>query len=115
MAVTNLFETRRQAFNLRTVTLSAATYTVKTGRAEDGRIIDRVIDATQCPTVITVPNGVYEGQRLLIKCSDTDLTGIVDVNTTTGDDADLNATNEFVSLEWVDATSGWQTLATETG
>jgi len=114
MAVTNLFETRRQAFNLRTVTLNAATYTVKTGRSEDGRIMDRVIDAAQCPTVITVPNGVYEGQRLLIKCSDTDLTGIVDVNTTTGDDVDLNATDEYVSLEWVNATAGWQTVASHT-
>lgn len=114
MAVTNLFETRRQAFNLRTVTLTATTYTVKTGRSEDGRIIDRVIDAAVCPTVITVPNGVYEGQRLLIKCSAATIIGIVDVNTTTGDDADLNATDEFVSLEWVDATSGWQTLATNT-
>lgn len=114
MAVTNLFETRRQAFNLRTVIVTAVAYTVKTGRAEDGRVIDRVIDAAVCPTVITVPNGVYEGQRLLIKCSATTIIGIVDVNTTTGDDADLNVVDEFISLEWVNSTSGWQTLASNT-
>ena len=114
MGVDTQFETRRQSFKLRTVTLTAATYTVRTGRSEDNRIIDRVVDAAQSPTVITVPNGVYEGQRLLIKCSDTSIIGIVDVNTTTGDDADLNETDEYISLEWVNATSGWQTVASHT-
>ncbi len=114
MSIINLFETRRKGFTLRTVTLTAATYTVKTGRPADGFIQDRVVNVTQCPCVITVPNGVYEGQRLLIHCSDTDLTGIVDVNTDTGDDADLNDEDEFISFEWVNGTSGWQTLATHT-
>ena len=114
MSVTNLYETRRKAFDLRTVTLTAATYTVKTGRSEDGRIQDRVIDAAVTPCVITVPDGVYEGQRLLISCSDSSIVGIVDVNTTTGDDTDLNAANEFVSLEWINSTVGWQTIASNT-
>lgn len=114
MSVINLFETRRKGFTLRTVTLTAATYTVKTGRPADGYIQDRVINATVCPTIITVPDGVYEGQRLLIYCSDTDLTGIVDINTTHGDDADLNDEDEFVSLEWVNGVAGWQTLGSHT-
>lgn len=115
MAVTNLFETRRKGFTLRTVTLTAATYTVKTGRPADGFIQDRVINVTQCPCIITVPIGVYEGQRLLIYCSDTDLTGIVDINTPTGnDDIDLNDEDEFVSYEWVNATQGWQILGSHT-
>ncbi len=114
MSVINLFETRRKGFTLRSVTLTAATYTVKVGRPADGYIQDRVVNATATPCVITVPNGVYEGQRLLIRCSDASIVGIVDVNTTTGDDVDLNANDEFVSLEWVNATSGWQTLGVNT-
>jgi len=111
MSIINLFETRRKGVTLRSVTLTAATYTVKVGRPADGYIQDRVVNAVNTPCVITVPNGVYEGQRLLIRCSDASIVGIIDVNTTTGDNADLSANTNFVSLEWVNATSGWQVLA----
>jgi hypothetical protein len=114
MSVTNLFEARRKGFVLRSVTLTAATYTVKTGRPADGYIQDRVVNATATPCVITVPDGVYEGQRLLIRCSDASITGEAAVETDTGDDTDLNADDEFISLEWVNATSGWQTLGINT-
>ena len=114
MSVINLFETRRKGFTLRTVTLTAATYTVKTGRPADGYIQDRVVNATATPCIITLPNGVYEGQRVLIRCSDASITGVVAVNAATGDSAELNDVDEFISLEWVNATSGWQTLGFHT-
>lgn len=111
MSVNSLFETRRKGFILRTVTLSDATYTVKVGRPADAYIHDRIIDVAVCPCEIEVPDGVYEGQRLLLRCSATTIIGIVDIDTDTGDDIDLNDTDEYVSLEWVNSTSGWQTLA----
>lgn len=114
MSATNLFETRRKGFVLRAVTISGIAYTAKVGRPADAYIHDRVIDVDLSPATIAIPNGVYEGQRLLIRYSDTEETGAVTVNAAIGDDVSLNELDEFVSLEWVNSTSGWQTLASHT-
>lgn len=114
MSVINLFETRRKGFVLRNTTVSGITYTAKVGRPADGYIYDRVIDVDLSPAVINIPNGVYEGQRILIRYSDTSLTGAATINAAIGDDVSLNELDEFVSLEWINATSGWQTLGSHT-
>ena len=112
MSVTNLFETRRRAYQLRTVTVLSGTYTAKVGTTANDHIYDRVIKGT-APCIINIPNGTYEGQRILVTAINDDLVGTVAVNTTIGDDdAWLADVDEFISLEWVNSTSGWQTVAT---
>lgn len=110
MSVTNLFETRRKGFILRNVTVSGIAYDAKVGRPEDGYIYDRVIDVDLSPATVAIPNGVYEGQRILIRYSDADTTGAATINAVKGDDVSLNELDEFVSLEWVNDTAGWQIL-----
>ncbi len=114
MSVINLFETRRKGFVLRNTTVSGIAYTAKVGRPADGYIQDRVIDVDLSPATIAIPNGVYEGQRILIHYSDTALTGAATITAATGDSASLNELDEFVSLEWVNSTAGWQTLGSHT-
>ena len=111
MSVTNLFETRRRAYQLRTVTVLSGTYTARVGTTANDHIYDRVINGT-APCIILLPDGVYEGQRILITSINDHLTGTVAVTTTTGDgDAGLADVDEYISLEWVNSTSGWQTLS----
>lgn len=111
MSVTNLFETRRKAYQLRYKTVTG-TYVPKVGTPANDFVVNRVINAN-APAVINIPAGTYRGQRILVKAGNIDLGGVVNVNSGTGDDdATMGAaTDEFISLEWVNATNGWQTLA----
>ena len=110
MSVTNLFETRRKAYNLRYKTITG-TYVPKVGTPTNDLVYDRVVNA-QCPAVINIPVGTYPGQRILVKVSTIALGGVVNVNSGVGDDdAAMAALDEFISLEWVNPTLGWQTLA----
>ena len=118
MSANNYFVTRKKAYDLHEVSVTQANYTVRTGRVADGLQEDRVVNITTTSggddITITVPDGAYEGQRLLINlvtCGDDET---VTVSTTTGDDATLGDTGDFVSYEWVNATSGWQTIHSQT-
>lgn len=113
MSASNLFITRRKAFDLRTHDINT-TYTVKTGRSADGHHVDRVITITD-PTddfTVTVPAGAYEGQELLISLiSHATATVSCTIDLATGTDRVLGDVGDFLSLEWVNVTVGWQALA----
>ena len=113
MGASNLFLTRKKAFTLRTKAVST-TYTVKVGGSADNHIKDRVITITDplANFTITIPDGVYEGQQLLITflSEDTDVT-VIAYKGTPGAGVDLTAAGDFVSLEWVNGTVGWILLA----
>jgi len=93
------------------------TYTAKTGRAADDFVIDRVIRVTTTSTfdmTITVPDGVYYGQRLLVIFEVEGSSETVDVSTTTGDDAtQMTAAGGYSDLVWMGSTLGWVELSNE--
>jgi hypothetical protein len=91
------------------------TYTAKTGRAADDFIIDRVLRVTTGSTyslTVTVPDGVYYGQTLLVLFEVKGGTETVDVTTTTGDDAtQMTAAGGYWYGMWHGSTIGWCTIA----
>lgn len=114
MSAGNWFETRRSAFNPRTIGVTA-TYTTRAGGSSDTFIEDRVITITDAAAsfTITVTNGTYEGQRLLITMLSDASSITATVTTTTGDDCTLDTAGDYISLEWVNATAGWQEMHSE--
>ena len=117
MSVGNYFETRRKAFKLRTknITTSASltTYTTKVGGPSDDFIEDRVIKVTTTDgndITITVSDGLYEGQKVLIIFQTEGNNETVTVTTTTGSDYSLTAVNDYCFLEWFNAAAGWIAL-----
>jgi len=115
----NWFETKRKAYKLRTKELTTSatniTYTSRAGGAGDGFIIDRVIQVTTTDgnsMDITVSNGVYPGQKLLVVfVSEANAETIV-TDVDTGDDGTtLTATGGWKILLWIDDTNGWIEMA----
>lgn len=115
----NFFNTERMAYDLRTKQLTTAagniTYTAKTGRVEDNFVVDRVIRVTTTPTynmTITVPDGSYYGQELLVIFEVEASAETVDVTTTTGDDAtQMTAAGGYSLFVWMGSTLGWAVVA----
>jgi len=117
----NWFETRRKAHDLRTkeITTSSTvtTYTARVGGTTYNFIEDRVIDVTTasgCDITITVPNGTYPGQRILINFVTEGNAETITVTCTTGDSSSLDTAGDYTSLEWTNSTSGWQECHKET-
>ncbi len=121
MSAFNWFNTEKQAFDMRTKTLTTAdgdiTYTAKTGRAADNFVIDRVIVVTSTATfsmTITLPDGVYYGQECLVIFEVEASNETVDVSTTTGDDAtQMTAAGGYSNLMWQGDTLGWVEMDSE--
>ena len=119
---TEVFQARDdwgQAQRVVNLTTAAAviTYTAKTGRAADDFVIDRVIrvDGTSGSAMtITLPDGVYYGQRCLVILEVYAATSTVNVSTTTGDDAtQMTAAGGYSDLVWMGSTLGWVELSNE--
>jgi hypothetical protein len=87
------------------------TYTAKTGRAADDFVIDRVIRVTTTSTyslTITVPDGVYYGQKLTVLFEVEGSNETVATNTSTGDNGTtLTAAAGYNHFEWHGSTLGW--------
>lgn len=120
MSAANFFNTERQAYDLRTVNWTAdeAAYTAKTGRVADNFVIDRVIRVTTTSSgndkTITVPDGTYYGQELLVILEVLGDDETLDVSTTTGDDAtQMTGAGGYSVLQWQGDTLGWVELAQE--
>lgn len=94
-----------------TTASGAITYTAKTGRAADDFVIDRVIRVTTASTyslTITVPDGVYYGQRLDVLFEVEGGTETIATTTTTGDNGtSLTAAGGYNRFEWMGSTIGW--------
>ena len=111
MSAGNLFTTKESAFGLRRKVVNS-TYTVRVGGDDDNFQVDRVvaiIDPAAAFT-ITVPDGSYVGQEILVTYV-SGTTHTVTVDTDTGSNYSLSTTGDFCSLEWVNATVGWIYLA----
>lgn len=98
-----------------TTSSGAITYTAKTGRPGDDFVVDKVIRVTTAATyslTITVPNGVYYGQTLLVLFEVKGSAETVDVTTTTGDDAtQMTAAGGYWLGMWAGSTIGWMTIS----
>ena len=119
MSATNLLETERRAYNLRTkqftTTATKLTYTAKTGRiAQDDSVVDAVIRVTTASTydlAITIPDGVYYGQELLVLYEVEGDDGEITTTTTTGDNGSaLTAAGDYTIFYWCGDTLGWAVL-----
>ena len=116
MSSFNWFSTENKAFDLRTKVLTnEATYTIRVGSSSDNFVVDRVIEVVTTASgnnlVLTVPDGEYPGQCLLIVLKTLGDNETVTVTTTSGDDVAMSSAGDFVSMEWIDsAVSGWQTV-----
>jgi len=123
MAAHNWFNTEQKAFDLRTVSLTTAdgniTYTARTGRVADNFVIDRVIEVTTTSTfdmTITLPNGTYIGQQLLVVFKAEGGTDQIDVDVDKGDDSTpLTAVGGWTIMLWTGSTNGWVEMAAHAG
>lgn len=108
-----LFERERAFEQYTKVLTNLATYTIKVGSVDNNFIADRVVEVVTTTDgnnlVITVPNGVYPGQCLLIVLKTLGHDETVTITATTGDSSAMSSAGDYVSLEWIDAVSGWQT------
>ena len=119
MSAGNFFETKRKAFDLRTVNLTTSstvtTYTAKVGGASDNFVVDRFIRVTTTSgnsMTITLPDGKYYGQQFTVLFEVEANAETVDVSTTTGDDAtQMTAAGGYSKLEWHGSTIGWAQIA----
>jgi len=104
-----------QRVKVLTTSATVTTYTAKTGRPADDFVIDRVIrvnGTSGSAMVITLPNGVYYGQQLLVILEVYAATSTVDVDVDTGDDSTtLTAAGGWSIMQWAGSTIGWLELA----
>ena len=118
MSAGNWFETKRKAFDLRTKEITTSStvtaYTSRAGGSAHGFVEDRVINVITSSgndLTITVSNGSYEGQRILITFLTEGSDETVTVTVTTGSNYSLTAANDYCSLEWINANVGWIALS----
>lgn len=118
MSSGNYFETRRKAYDLRTKAI-AATYTTRAGGSSDNFIEDRVITITNpaASFTISVADGTYEGQELLITLLANTGAKTVTLQEESGSAAtntDLAGTivtaGMYWDLLWVNASVGWVSI-----
>lgn len=125
MSAGNYFLTRKKSFDGSTLAMDssdAVSYTIRLGSASDGFIYDRVLNWSVLDfygnVAVTLPNGRYEGQRVLVNLVAADTPG--DTVTVTPATAlvtasyILSAVGDYCSLEWSNATGGWVYLAEQT-
>ena len=78
-------------------------------------MVDRVIEVTTTSTydmTITVPNGVFAGQQLLVVMVAEGGTDTVDTTVATGDNiTQLSQAGAWGILLWIDDTNGWVEMA----
>lgn len=115
MSAFNWFSTKKKAFDLRTKSITTSstvgTYTVRTGRVVDNFVVDRVINVTTTSTydlAVTIPDGLYSGQRLNINYIAEGDNASVTFTVTSGSATDLTAATGYTILEWThDSCDGW--------
>ncbi|TES90641.1 MAG: hypothetical protein E3J87_09575 [Candidatus Cloacimonadota bacterium] len=119
MASGNWFETRRKAYGMRTkkITTSSTltTYTTRAGGASDNFIEDAVIEVTTTSgnsLTITVSDGTYSGQTLLVIFTVEGNNEGVTITPDTGAATNLTADRGYSLLMWV-AVRGWTEISAD--
>jgi len=115
MAVRNWFALKAQGHkaNQKTLSATSAAYTARVGSTTDRFAYDYPIEVEN-PTdnfTITVPDGYYIGQELLITLNGNTNSKTVTVTTTTGTDYTLATTGMWILMMWTGTVSGWLKVA----
>jgi hypothetical protein len=110
MSAGNFLNTEKRAYDQYTKIVAAA-YTVKTGRVTDNFVFDRVVDVVDPAAnfTITLPDGSYPGQNLIIRLSSNSDSKTVTVAAATGSggDSTMATAGMYMLLAWIDSTTGW--------
>lgn len=110
MAQANFQFERKQNYDLRKKTVTAD-YTIKTGRATDSFVFDNPVDVVDpaANVALTLPDGAYPGQTLLIRLSSNSESKTITVTASTGSggDSTMATAGMYMYLLWVDSTTGW--------
>lgn len=120
MSSGNWFETRRKAFGLRTKEITTSStltaYTTRAGGASDNFIEDAVIKVTTTSgnnITITVSNGTYSGQELLIVFEAEGSNETVTITPDTGAATNLTADRGYSLLKWINTARGWTEISAD--
>ena len=106
-----------QRVKVLTTSTTVITYTAKTGRAADDFVIDRIIrvnGTSGSAMTITLPDGVYYGQELLVVLETYAATSTVDVDVDTvagTDSTQITGAGGYTILRWFGSTIGWLEIA----
>jgi len=106
-----------QRVKVLTTSTTVITYTAKTGRAADDFVIDRIIrvnGTSGSAMTITLPDGVYYGQELLVVLETYAATSTVDVDVDTvagTDSTQITGAGGYTILRWFGSTTGWLEIA----
>lgn len=115
MSSGNYFVTKKSAYD-QYETVITGDHTVQVGGDDYNFKTDRVVNIADpaAALTVTVPNGTYEGQQILITYT-SGTTYTVTVTITTGTNFSLTTAGDFCSLEWVNSVTavGWVALASQ--
>ena len=116
----NWFETRRKSHKLRekniTTSATVTTYTVRTGGPTYDFIEDAIVNVTtaeSCDITITMPDGTYAGQIVIINfvTEASAETVTVTASTGSGGDSTMTSAGQYMVLMWTNATTGWVAIS----
>lgn len=90
-----------------------ATATVKTGTPTYNGLFDNPVIVTDpaAATTVTIPDGDYVGQTLMIVLESNDNSQTLTVTCTTGTDYSTSTAGQFTLMVWTGATAGWAKVA----
>jgi hypothetical protein len=109
MSFANFQHARSLDYTLHEKSVTAA-YTVKTGTPTYDGLIDNPINIADpaADFTLTVPDGQYLGQELVVVLTSNASSATVTITTTTGDDNTLDTAGDFAVYQWMGSVSGWQ-------
>jgi len=111
MSAFNWFNTEHRAFDLRTKVVNAA-YTVRVGTVANNFVVDRVINIVDpaADFTLTVPNGLYPGQQLMINLVSNGNSKTVTIDGNAAQDSTMATAGQYQISEWTNSTTGWVVL-----
>ena len=112
MSGANFQHLRRQDYELHAQTVSS-TYTVRTGTPAYNGLFDNpvIVSDPAAAITLTIPDGDYVGQELMIVFESNGSSQTLTVTTTTGTDYSSSTAGQWTLIRWTGATSGWLKVA----
>ena len=111
MSIENFLFTEARGYVAGTKTIDAA-YTVRVGTAANSFHVDRVVvvEDPAADMTLTVPDGLFVGQQLLITLESNDDSKTLTIDGNAAQDSTMETAGMYQISEWVGATTGWVVL-----
>jgi len=111
MSIENFLFTEGRGYEAGTKTIDAA-YTVRVGTGANSFHIDRVVivDDPAANLTVTVPDGLYVGQELLIVFESNSDSKILTIDGNAAQDSTMNDAGMYQISLWTGETTGWVVL-----